>query len=160
MPALPLTLRPSRTKWMAVALIAAAFTAMGAVMMRHGGTDALWGGASVAFFGLGTVIAVANLLPGASCLRLDENGFEMKSLYRRHRIAWADVAGFGVMTLPPAGKQMVGFNYVAGAGKPSRLRRFNLAGFGFEAALPDTYGMKIGDLVALLESIRARSAAA
>ena len=154
---LPLTLFPSRLKWVGVLLGSLAFVALGVFLLRDATTSEIWDVCTIVLFGLGVVIAFVNLMPGASYLRLDRNGFEMRSLYRTHATAWADVAGFGIMSIPTARKKMVGWNYVAGRGKPSRLRKFNLERFGFEAALPDTYGMDIADLVELLESIRAQA---
>lgn len=159
MPALPATLRPSRVKWVAILAVALAFTATGIAMTRDAASNGPWAWFTVGVFTLFAVVAFVNLLPGASYLRLDRDGFEMRALYRRHRIGWDDVAGFGLMRVPPTGKQRVGWNYRPGRGQPSRLRGFNLDRFGYEAALPDTYGLSAADLVALLESLRQARAA-
>lgn len=154
---LPLTLRPSRLKWIALLLVSIAFVA-GCLFLRG---DPGWNGiedwVTLVFFALCGLVALVSLMPGASYLRLDARGFETRTLYRSHRTEWADVAEVGIICMPPARKQMVGWNYRPGRGKPSRLRKFNLDNFGFEAALPDTYGMKASDLVALLELLRARA---
>lgn len=155
-PGLPLTLHPSRLKWTLMLLGSLAAVVIAVFMLRHAKTTAIWDVCTIVLFGLGVLIAFVNLMPGASYLQLGREGFEMSSLYRKHRVAWSDVAGFGVMSLPTAGRKMVGWNYLPGRGKPSRLRQFNLERFGYEAALPDTYGMEIVDLVALLESARAQ----
>jgi len=54
------------------------------------------------FFGLGSVGSAAAMLPGASALILDGDGFETKALFRRRRSRWRDTTGFTVISIPKA----------------------------------------------------------
>lgn len=142
-------LRPSPARWLATAAICAALVWAGiAIMPSH----ALLAWACIAFFGLGVAVALVNLLPGASALVLDAEGFEVVSLFRRSRIAWSQVARFGEVRVGL--ERMVGFDFVDGARGDGRLHRINRRVSGFHGALPDRYRRDVADLVRLLEQYR------
>lgn len=157
-PALPMTLRPSVLQWLLLLLcglvplvIRYPWSSQG--MANWSWTDWLM----IAIVGACLLFALVNLVPGASYLRLESQGMVVRSFYRTHTTPWADIAGFGVMTLPRTDRELVGWNYMPGRGKPSFLREFDFAAYGLEVALPDTYGMDAEDLAALLQSIRDRA---
>lgn len=156
-PSLPLTLRPSRAKWLWVLLGSAVLAAGGGLMLHDPSLGPPWQAWTVVgFFGCSVLISTLQLIPGASYLRLERSGFVVRSLGRTRRTAWADVAGFGTLSHSRSRKAMVGWNYRPGRGEPSRLRKLNAQLVGYEAALPDTYGLDSDDLVALLEALRSR----
>ncbi|WP_238345815.1 hypothetical protein [Luteimonas saliphila] len=140
------TLRPSPAKWLAMVAISAVFVWIG---LRIMGTHPLIGWSSLVFFGLCGGLAVLNLLPGASCLVLDEDGFEIVSLFRRSRVRWTEVARFGETRVGL--HRLVGFDFVDGHAGSDRLRRVNRNLSGFQAALPDTYGLSARDLAARMD---------
>lgn len=94
------------------------------------------------------------MLPGASYLKIMNDGFEFSALYPRHLVRWKDVEEFAVMTHKYLGlitvNKMVGWNYVPGSGNRHAGRSFNKAITGIEAGLPDTYGLKVDDLLAIM----------
>jgi hypothetical protein len=102
-----------------------------------------------ASFGVGTMIGLITLLPGASSLRLDGSGFEItKFFFLRQRYSWRDVSDFVTWA-----NRMVVFE----AEKPrlGAYERINAAiAGGRNGYLPDTYGMTAGDLVRLMTSWR------
>ena len=151
---LPILLRPSRAKQILLLAVCLAFTAIGVMMVRDGERMGYCCGG---VFGLGVCVAVANMLPGAAYLRLDEGGFTFCSLFRAHTVPWSAVAEFGVFTIRR--NQMVGWNYVSPYEKPSRLRGVNRGLCGFDAGLPNIYGMKAVELAELMESGRVRCGA-
>ena len=140
-------LRPSPAKWLAMVAISAAFVWIG---LRIMGTHPLVAWACIVFFGLCGAIGLLNLLPGASRLLVDDDGFEMVSLFRRTRVRWADIARFGTMRIGL--NTLVGFDFVDGYRGSDRLRRVNRSLSGFQGALPDTYGLKAGELAARMEA--------
>lgn len=150
-----MTLNPSPRKWLLVLAISVILCSGGVFMLRDPGDSPAWQAwCVIGFFGLCALVSALQLVPGVSRLQLDAQGFEVRALFRRHRTPWKDVAKFGVLGHPPARGVWVGWNYRPGSGPASRLRKFNLDNFGFEAQLPDTYGMAPDELVELLESIR------
>lgn len=129
-----LVLYPSRLRWGLMALLCAGFTAIGVF-----GLDRHWGAwLVIAVFGGGLLIVLLNLVPGASHLAVDAQGIQLRSLFRTHRFAWTDIAGFGVTRIGM--NSYVGFDYAPGYPRHLRLRKVNAGLSGFEAALPDTYG--------------------
>lgn len=155
LPRLPITLNPSPRKWLLVLAISVALGAGGVIMLHDPANSPAWQAwCVIGFFGLCALVSALQLVPGVSRLQLDAQGFEMRALFRRHRTLWKDVVGFGVLGHSPARGVWVGWNYRPGCGPASRLRKFNFDNFGFEAQLPDTYGMEPDELVELLESIR------
>ena len=69
-----------------------AFVALG-VWLRH--EQPFIGWSCILFFSLGIPAATFMLLmPNAIYLRLDKEGFEMGSPFKKARIRWSDVAGF------------------------------------------------------------------
>ncbi len=156
---LPITLYPSRLKSILLLLICLAFTAMGIVLVRSGDwVGYLCGG----FFGLACIAFVANMLPGASYLRLHQDGFTFCSLYRAHTESWSSIKDVGVLTMRRHGlrvMKMVAWNFQPQYVSRVKLRRANQWVSGFDAALPDTYGRKAEQLAVLMESLRAKAAA-
>lgn len=150
----PLVLYPSRRKWLLVFAIGALFTVTGAFVVRSG--DAM-GWFALIFFALVAITAAAVMLPQASALRLDREGFEVTSLFRRHRTRWRDGAGFSVSRIPPAGQSLVVYDDVTQSAK--RLAKINVGLIGRNAALPDTYGLSPVELATLMAGWRERALA-
>ena len=153
-PALPLLLKPSRVKATGLLCLCLAFLALAVLMVRAG---AAGGRLCLGIFGLGAIIAGVNLLPGAAYLHLAPEGFTFCSLFRAHHTAWAEVSAFGLATIPGRlhRQRLVGWNYQPGVPSKGRVAAALSAQLsGYEAALPDTYGMKAEALAQLLEILR------
>ena len=152
----PVTLRPSRTRWLLVLAIGLLFAVGGVWMIQ----DGEWMGWYVlVFFGLVALIAAVAMLPGAGGLILDREGFDVTSLFRRYRIRWQDTADFAAVSIPPAHQKMVGYNYNDLKRSSSRLAKMNVAIVGRDAAIPDTYGLSADALAQLMAQWRARALA-
>ena len=151
LPSLPLTLRPSRARTVLLLLACLGFTVLGGFMARGGE----WLGYLVGgLFALGVPVFVLQLHPRAAYLLLHEEGFTYCSLFRAHAVRWADVQGFGVIAINRF--RMVAWNFVPGYPRTGRTRMLSQAVSGYEAALPDTYGLKPKELAHLLDALRQR----
>ena len=147
-------LRPSRWRYGRFLLVSLVFVAIGALMIR---TGAPMGWFVTAVFGLGAMGFSVLMLPGASYLRLDPHGFTICSFYRRRHIKWSDVAEFGIAAIGHG--VTVGFNYIPGYRRRAAARALAVAISGFEAAVPDSYGMTAKDVAALMIRLRDRATA-
>jgi hypothetical protein len=149
----PLALQRSRAKWIGLLLIFIAFTAGGVWMVASGD----WRGwLGLVFFGLGILISVLNLLPGASALTLDKNGFKASSMFRGHETAWRDASGFTEFKLGPLGAAtMVVYDDAKAKGRA--VAGANVALSGRNSGLPDTYGLSAAELVTLMTRWRERA---
>jgi hypothetical protein len=158
-----LTLRPSKLRLLGLLLITVIFTFGGFLMIRENKpADGWYPWGITCFFGLGVLVLLIQLLPGATYLRLTPEGFEICSLFRISRLAWRDVKEFCVY------KQnlntFVGFSFVdeydrAQFGRLISRSVSDVFGSSIvEGMLPDCYGMKAADLAQLLNDWRSNFA--
>jgi hypothetical protein len=137
-----------------VLLLCSGFVAGGVLMIRDG-HKAGWFPAS--FFALGIPVALIQLLPRSSFLTVDEDGIEFCALFRKCRLKWKDISEFGVYSRESIGiGNTVGFNYSPSYERLPTMRLLNKTLVGFEAALPDTYGLPAEDLANLLSTFLAQ----
>jgi hypothetical protein len=144
----PITLVPSRRKWWNLTSSAGFFTILGLSFSFRGDTVAIL---ATTLFGICTVMGVITLLPGASFLRLDENGFDITRFFRKQIFRWSEVSDFGVWTF--RGKGLVVFKAEKSRLNISEKINAALAG-GRNGYLPDTYGSTAEDLVQLMTAWR------
>lgn len=146
----PITLQRSRWKWIWLLLGCTGFVLIGAFIVSKGD----WRGwPALAFFGLGIPVAVINLMPGASGLTLDKDGFTASSMFRGHRTAWRDASGFTVFKIGP--HSMIAYDDANAKGKA--IAGANVALSGRNSGMPDTYGLSPAELVDLMTSWRERA---
>lgn len=142
------TLPGSRRKWVLMALVCLVLGGSGLLAVRAGESLGWLPGI---FFGGGLLVALVQLLPGSSYLRVGPEGIEWCALFRRRRLRWDDIEGFG--HFPRGGQEFVGILYPRPPESFSEKASLGLV--GFHEALPDTYGRKAADLAAILVACRA-----
>ena len=142
-------LYPNKMKSMLYVGITLVFVVIGIFMLQDGAPMAWF---VTITFGLGLLIFLLNLLPQASYLILDEQGFETSSLFRKHRYSWDDVNDFSVGRI--SSNQMVMFNFSHNYQAARKARKVSTMIAGAEGALHDTFGMKAQDLAALMQSYK------
>ena len=156
-----LTLHTSKAKSLLLLLASLLFTVAGVFMALDG---ELMGHVGYVFFGFCSLAYVVQLITGGGYLKLTEDEFEFFSGFARKQcVSWDDVDSFGVAVVrnlsryyvPPT--RLVGWNYKQGVdvSKFGRVTSKTLS--GREACLPDTYGMKLEELVSLLNEHLERS---
>ncbi len=147
---LPFTVYPKKTKILLLFVVCLAFVAGGILMIR---TGQKMGWLCAGFFGLGIPVFLIQLYPRSSFLTVHEEGIEVCSRFRSHKLRWTDISEFGTYTIRQHGlpvSKMVGFNYSAEYQRASRARAFSKALSGFEGGLPDTYGFRAEELAQVL----------
>ena len=147
----PLILLPSKRRWGAVLAIGLALMAASLFSIRD---QPAVGWISLAFFGACTLVAAVQLLPGASALKLDQEGFVVRNLFREWRTRWEDIGPFRVVRL--VFWHMVGFDRVIPAGG-NPVARINSTLVGAAETLPETYGLAPERLAALMNEWRDRA---
>lgn len=122
--------------------------------------------AGIALCGVGVFGAVTALQPATFYLRLNQMGFTCRSVFRRQTYTWGEVESFGVTVVAdlagrrrrPSGGKFVGYNFSKAGERnlvPAERRVYrNLC--GFDALLPDTYGMAAEELAGLMSEWKQR----
>jgi hypothetical protein len=128
--------------WTWLSVLAGCFVFLGiAVLMVRDGRAMGW--VCWGAFGLGAVIATASLCPGVSFLKLEHNGFMIRTLGRERRYSWTDVGTFEVRKIEPLGRYVC-FGVV-------------IRGRKTWAMLTDSYRIKPEPLSELMNAWRERS---
>ena len=104
-----------------------------------------------ALFGLGGVALFAITIPTVSHLKLDRDGLTVRSFFQDKRYRWADIHSFFETTVDRRGA--VGFDFADRDAVPAAKQALHKLR-GYDVYLPDSYGMTVPDLAALLEDWR------
>jgi hypothetical protein len=113
-----LEIRPSMTRGLAVVLGSVLLT-VGFVRIGMTGTGPAYPAFLAAVLvGAGAVLAAVALLPGASGLWLDADGFELREIYSVKRYRWSEVGEFAVRRKILG--RAVEFAYQPSGGKPEK----------------------------------------
>lgn len=145
-------LRPKMIKFIFYQVICLAFLAMGILMIRDG---EVMGWFATIFFGLGFLVLLINFIPGASYLKLNKEGFEVCSMFRKHQYKWSEIQSFGVGVI--SNNKMVMFDFTEEYGKQTNARKVSSFLAGAEGALHDTFGLKAEELAALMNEYKRKS---
>jgi hypothetical protein len=149
---LPATRPP--TLWRAVGL-SLAFAAVGVWLIRTG--DAA-GWLAVGFFGLCAVVGLLLPLAKGNHLRLGPDGFTVVLLLATRSYRWSEVGRFFVSYAN--GSDWVAFDLAASQRRRTLNQRLTKRFFGYDDALPQTYGMTPERLAALMNDWKARATGA
>jgi len=121
------------------------------------------GGAMLSFICfMAILLTAASLIPGAMSLKLSSQGFTIRNWFKEESFRWTDVKEFRLITYRYLGfipiRRSVGFRF-SDTYKRNVLRRIAGALVSFDRILPDNFGMKAQQLVALLELTRLQALA-
>jgi hypothetical protein len=121
------------------------------------------GGAMLSFICfIAILLTAASMIPGATSLKLSPHGFTVRTWFRDESFRWTDIKEFRLITYRYMGfipiRRSVGFRF-SETYKRNVLRRIAGAIVSFDRILPDNFGMKAQQLLALLESTRRQALA-
>ena len=148
----PVILHIGRKRMYLLLIGSVLFVATGIVMVLKGEES---GWLPACFFGLTAIVGAVSLLPEATTLRLDADGMETTTLFRKTHYRWRDVSDFRAASpLPllwPTAYRYVCFNLSTLSGPGTKLA---VAFTGRTSMLPDTYGLSAEALALLLNNWR------
>ena len=147
----PVTLYPSRKKWLFLFSAGALFSAGGLAMARSGETVGWY---MFALFGIVALIPLVVMLPGSGWLVLDRDGFDYKTIFISKRARWRDASNFRAGKIPPAGTKLVLYDDASTTGLNADL---TTTFTGRNSTLGDTYGFSPDDLARLMAQWRERA---
>jgi len=96
-------LRPSKSKWGWMLIGCCVFVLGGVLMLQDEDVNRFDAYGATIFFGLCGVVALVQLLPNTSCLRVDTEGFTVQVMGRQRQTRWSDIETFGVAEVPFTG---------------------------------------------------------
>ena len=147
----PITLYPSKMKTGIYLLLSLGFVAAGIWMVLN---HEPLGWLAVGFFGICALAFIITLIPGSSYLKLDEAGFEIRTLFRKESYRWEDIERFGWGKI--GRNKMVVLNFKPGYQGQALGRKVGRAVTGVEGALPDTYGKSPEELAEMMNAWKDR----
>ncbi len=100
------------------------------------------------FFSICSIIFILQLVPGSSYLKINAEGIETVTLFRKSFIPWNAIKEMGVLRMNM--QTMIGINFSPKYIKAEKGKMLSRNLSGWEGALPSTYGMKADKLVELL----------
>ena len=145
-------LKTSFGKHIFLILICLAFVGGGIWMINSGD----WRGwLPTIFFGAGAPLIIMQAVMGSGYIRLNQEGMTMGSVRGTETtIKWQEIEEFGIWEI--SGNKFVSWNFVADYKASKKIRDFNKGLGAMDSMLPDNYGMKPAELLALLEEFKMR----
>lgn len=142
-------LHPNRLKLTLYLVACSFFAVLGGVMIERGAQ----GGWLVAIcFSCATFVFAVSMLPRASYLKLDADGFETCSLFRKDRLAWSEVERFFEGRM--AHQSFVFYMFGEAHDRAAMGKKLARAVSPGEGMLPDTYGLRATKLAELMNEYK------
>lgn len=148
----PKIFRPNRLKILMLFLISSAFVAIGIFALEE---NTLLGWFSISFFGIGIIVSLIQFYPNASYLKLNEEGFEVKSLFRTSFTKWSDVKDFREGHIKR--NKMIFFDYTEEHKKWKKGKKLSKFLSGKEGAIQSSYNISTKELLNLLKEYKLKS---
>lgn len=132
--------------------VAAIFVVAGYLMLEE---NPLIGWLSISFFGLGVMIFLLQLVTNFAYLKIDEEGFEERVLFRTKKYKWSDVKGFRKTSF--YGNQSIVFDYTDEYLQRNRKSILYYFLFGKQGSITSSHNIDTGKLLNLMKSYQRRS---
>ena len=129
-----------------------AFVAIG-IFILDKNPEIAW--ACIIFFGLGVIVALIQFYPNSTYLKLTNEGFEVKSLFKSSFTKWSDVKDFREGQIK--GNKMIFFDYTDQHKKWNSGKKVAKFLSGNEGAVQSSYNIKTDELLILMEEYKQNS---
>jgi hypothetical protein len=139
--------------------IKAVLLLLGSILFVAGGIwmtneKPLLGWLCAGFFALGVPASFLMMLPKSMYLRLDQEGFEMGSLFGRHKILWDEVDGFRISSI--RGAKMIEIIFSEAYTRQKIGRAVAASVSGMEGAIANSYNASLDEVLQSLNLWKAR----
>ncbi|MDN3649551.1 hypothetical protein QWZ13_11555 [Reinekea marina] len=103
------------------------------------------------FFGIGFIVALLQLLPGASQLEIASDGIRYTVLFRTNFIPWNEISYFYELTMQDGKTKKVGWHYSEEVVLEAEAKQGYPVNMDIpHGILPDNFGKSASDLVKIL----------
>ncbi|MCF2873404.1 MULTISPECIES: STM3941 family protein [Tenacibaculum] len=144
--------KQNKLKSIILIIICTAFVIIGISMLEK---QSLVAWLQIMFFGLGIVVFFIQLLPNSSYLKLNNEGFEVRSLYRSTFTKWTDVTSFKLGKLHNS--RMILFDYSDQHKKWKNVKKLSKLIANNEGGIQTSYKIPSSELVEILNQYKQRS---
>lgn len=148
----PQVFRPIQLKNLILFFGCSAFVAIG-IFIRNSDGKIRWG--SIVFFGIGVIVSLIQFLPNSKYLKLTDNGFEVKGLFRSSFTKWTDVKNFREGQIRDV--KMIFFDYTDNHKKWNNGKKIAKFLSGNEGAVQSSYNIKTDKLLNLMKEYKRKS---
>ncbi len=148
----PQIFRPNQLKNSLLFLGCSAFVAIGIFILD---SDPKIGWGSIIFFGLGVIVSLIQFYPNSTYLKLTDEGFEVKGLFRSSFTKWIDVKDFREGQIN--GNKMILFDYTNKHKKWDNGKKVAKFLSGKEGAVQSSYSIKTEELLSLMKEYKLKS---
>ncbi|WP_407405811.1 STM3941 family protein [Chryseobacterium sp.] len=138
----PILLKPSKLKSILLSIISITFVILGVTLLEK---NLLVGILNIVFFGICFAVFIIQILPSSSYLKINEQGIEMKNLFKTTFIPWESVSDFRTKNFFI--NKMVVFDIEKKFLENDKIKPKT-------GAFPDTYGMSALQLAQLLNDYK------
>ena len=143
--------RPNKLKNSILFLGCSAFVAIGIFILDR---DPKIGWACIIFFGLGVIASLIQFYPNSAYLKLTNEGFEVKGLFRSSFTRWTDIKDFRQGQIK--GNQMIFFDYTDKHKKWKSGKKVAKFLSGKEGAVQSSYNIKTEELLNLMKEYKSK----
>ncbi len=147
-----LIFRPNQLKNSILFLGSSAFVAIGIFTLD---SDPKIGWASIIFFGLGVLVSIIQFFPNSTYLKLTNEGFEVKGLFKSSFTKWSDVKDFRKGQIK--GNKMIFFDYTDQHKKWNSGKKVAKFLSGNEGAVQSSYNIKTDELLNLMNEYKLKN---
>lgn len=133
-------------------LISTAFVALGIFLLKKEPAIA-WG--SICFFGLGVIVSLIQFHPDASYIKLNDQGFEVRNLFRSYFIKWSYITDLRIVSIK--GTKMIVFDLTSEYGSLSLGERIGKLISDNRGAVPSSYTISTNELLKLMQEYKEES---
>ena len=144
--------RPNKLKNSILLLGCSIFVAIGFFILDK---DPKIGWGYIIFFGLGVIVSLIQFYPNSTYLKLTDEGFEVKGLFRTNFTKWADIKDFRQGQIK--GNKMIFFDYTDKHEKWSNGKKVAKFLSGKEGAVQSSYNIKTDELLNLMKEYKLKS---
>ena len=144
--------KPNKLKNLMLLLVCGAFVTIGIFMLQDKPLMAWFG---ISFFGLGVIVSLIQFYPNSSYLKLNEEGFEVKSMFRTNFTKWSHVKDFRKGHIN--GNKMIFFDYTEQHKKWNKGKKISNFLSGKEGAVQSIYKISTEELIKLMITYQSKN---
>ena len=148
----PQIIKPNQLKNSILFLGCSAFVAI-SIFIKDSDPTIGWG--SIIFFGLGLIVSLIRFIPNSTYLKLTDEGFEVKGLFRSSFTKWTDVKDFREGQIKC--NKMIFFDYTDDHKKWNTGKKVAKFLSGYEGAVQSSYNIKTDRLLNLMKEYKRKS---